>query len=238
MADQGRWFKLWVTADDDPDLSCLSLEDFARWCLFGIYLKKHGTDGVVTIHDPCPALVSRFRSRDYADAVDTIRKFPNCAVTGETKLTVTWRNWSKYQGDFSTDRVARFRQRVTDKKRREEKRREEKRGESKDVGTEPAPPLAVPISPNLRGWLLDTLHLKPLAENGSGPWWSTLEKAYDQYPWLYFEEEIRKADAWLASNPGRRPTPKGLRRFMRSWFERAVEMGRKHAQGQTAAPRG
>ena len=238
MSDQGRWFKLWVTADDDPALSCLSLEDFSRWCLFGVYLKKHGTDGSVVLHPPCPVLQQRFRVLDFAGVLGVISRFPNCTVTGETNVTVTWRNWLKFQGDFSGDRVTRFRQRVTAKKRREEKRRDETRRESKDVGTEPAPTLAVPLPANLQGWLLDTRNLKPLADNGSGTWWVTLEKAYDQYPWLFFEDEIRKADAWLESNPARRPTPKGLKRFMRSWFERAVEMGRRHhAEGTRPSSR-
>jgi len=131
MADQGRWFKLWVSSDDDPDLANLSLDDFARWCLFGIFLKKHGTNGSVSLIPPCTALVQKFRVQSFFDVMQVIEKFPNCTVSSETNPTVTWHNWLKYQGDFSTDRVRKFRDMKRSKKRREEKRGEEKREEEK-----------------------------------------------------------------------------------------------------------
>jgi len=70
-------------------------------------------------------------------------------------------------------------------------------------------------------------HLGPLAEDKHADLWSTLERAYDQYPWLYFEQEIAKMDAWIEANRGRKPTPRGLPRFVRNWMERAVEYGRR-----------
>ena len=133
MADQGRWFKLWATAAYDPDLANLALDDFARWCLFGIFLKSHGKNGTIEIREPAFALQQLFRFQTFKDVLNCIRKFPNCVVgekqeitvTGVTIATVTWNNWLKYQGDFSNDRVAKFRANVTAKKRGEEKRREE-----------------------------------------------------------------------------------------------------------------
>lgn len=133
MADQGRWFKLWVTADDDLHLSNLSLDDFARWCLFGIWLKKHGTDGSVSLVSPCNALMQKFRVDSFDAVLDVLRKFPNCSVSLGTNPTVTWDNWAKYQGDFSSDRVRKFRDVKRSKKRREERRREEKREEEKSI---------------------------------------------------------------------------------------------------------
>lgn len=98
----------------------------------------------------------------------------------------------------------------------------------KDVGAEPAGAPAAPgIPENLRGWLLGSQHLTVLADAKHAAFWRALESAYDAYAWLYFEEEIRKADAWIAANPRRKPTPRGLPRFMRNWFERAVEIGRR-----------
>ncbi len=132
MADQGRWFKLWVTAPYDDTLANLSLEDFARWCLFGIYMKTHGTEGTVKLQAPGKAVKDLFRVESFEEVVRIIESFPNChvqtqvlaAVTGVTGATVTWRNWLKYQGDNSAERVRAFRDRVTPKKRREEIRRE------------------------------------------------------------------------------------------------------------------
>ncbi len=129
MADQGRWFKLWCEAIDDPDLGNLELEDFARWCIFGVYLKKHGTGGTIVLNQPCKILQQKFRVPSFEGVISVLQKFPNCTVTGVTTATVTWRNWLKYQGDFSNDRVAKFRQLKRAKRRGEEKRREETRKE-------------------------------------------------------------------------------------------------------------
>jgi len=133
VADQGQWFKLWVGADDDPDLGNLSNEDFGRWCKLGTYLKKHGTNGQITMPAPAIPLQNRFRVVTYKDVLNVLKLFPNCvteemhnsSVSGETTLTVTWCNWSKYQGDFSTARVRKMRQMKRSKRRGEEKRGEE-----------------------------------------------------------------------------------------------------------------
>lgn len=161
MADNGMWFKLWIGAEDDPDLGNLSLENFARWCKFGLYMKKHGTGGTVVLKAPCFPLQYKFRVDSFQAVIDTIKSFPNClistgriawphgldrdpetdgvwmhvppglevcesrgqdTVTGVTNATVTWKNWQRYQGDNSSERVRKFRANETAKKRREEKR--------------------------------------------------------------------------------------------------------------------
>jgi len=227
MADQGRWFKLWVSALADPSLDNLSIAQFGRWCKLGTYTKAHGQDGTVTLVSPAKILVSMLQCDDFQHMIACIEEMPNLTVSLGTNTVVSFRNWAKYQGDFSTARVRKFRQMKRSKRRGEEKRGEEKRGEGKDVGAEPGKP-AAPIPPTLAAWLAETRHLQPLGNGRCAGLWQTLERAYDQYPWLFFEDEIRKADAWLEANPSRRPTPKGLGRFMRSWLERAVEMGRRH----------
>jgi hypothetical protein len=84
MADQGRWFKLWCSAATDPSLANLSLEDFARWCLFGLYLKEHGTDGMITVTPPARGLCERLRVQTYPAMLDVLRRFPNTILaTGE-----------------------------------------------------------------------------------------------------------------------------------------------------------
>ncbi len=83
------------------------------------------------------------------------------------------------------------------------------------------------LAPNIRGWLEQTQHMQSLSNGKHRDYWQALERAYDSYEWLYFEEEIKKADAWMAANPKRKPTPGGMPRFFRSWLERAVERGRK-----------
>jgi hypothetical protein len=83
------------------------------------------------------------------------------------------------------------------------------------------------LAPNIRGWLEQTQHMKSLSNGKHVKYWQALEAAYDSYDWLYFEEEIKKADSWMAANPKRKPTERGMPRFFRSWLERAVERGRK-----------
>jgi hypothetical protein len=83
------------------------------------------------------------------------------------------------------------------------------------------------VDPDIRTWLLATKHLGTLAEDRHADLWATLEKAYDQYEWLFFETEIAKADAWIVSHPAKRPTPRGLPAFIRYWLDKAVEIGRR-----------
>lgn len=131
MADQGRWFKLWVSCLNDPSLSNLSLEDFGRWCRFGAILKVHGNEGSMTVVPPARALQETFRVESYDAVLGVLHRFPNCDIImsrSVTNATVTWRNWPKYQSDNSAERTRKWRERVTPKKRREEtkKRRDKK----------------------------------------------------------------------------------------------------------------
>ena len=109
----------------------------------------------------------------------------------------------------------------------------ERKGALISAGPENGADPAATIPPNLLGWLGATQHLRTLADQKHAGFWRAQEAAYDQYPWLYFEEELRKADAWIAANPTRKPTDRGLTRFMRSWLERAVDRGRRYAKGPT-----
>jgi len=69
--------------------------------------------------------------------VDVVRGDANSTVTDVTLVSVTFGNWLKYQGDFSNDRVRRFRARCNglrgEEKRGEERRREEKRRDASIV---------------------------------------------------------------------------------------------------------
>lgn len=137
MADQGKWFKLHVDWDDDPHIDSLSLEDQVRWVKFGTYTKKHGTEGKIVLIDPCRTLQSKFRVNTFDEVISVLQKFPNYDV-GEkqqttnnlvTSVTVTIKNWLKYQADNSKYRTRDWRERVTGKKRGEEKRGDKKRRE-------------------------------------------------------------------------------------------------------------
>ncbi len=136
MADQGRWFKLWCSALQDPDLLNLSLEDFARWCILGCLIKVHGSDGNLRVQPPATLLQQAFRVATFEDVIACIARFPHVQIRRDggsdddvtMPVTVTFDNWRKYQVDSSAERMrakrARDQRGVTIKKRREEKRRE------------------------------------------------------------------------------------------------------------------
>ncbi len=128
MADQGIWWKLWCSALDDPDLDNLDLADFGRYCKMGAFIKRQGQTGSIVLAPPARALCATFQVPDFNALIAAISRLPNVivtAVSSETNATVTIKNWLKYQGDYSTERVRKFRARETPKKRREEMRVEE-----------------------------------------------------------------------------------------------------------------
>lgn len=136
MADQGKWFKLWVSALSDAALEDLNPHEWYCWARLGAYIKAHGIDGTITFVSPAYALTSLFRVETFGAAIAMIRRFPNCVIEeGKSSVSsscftivsikVNYQNWLKYQGDYSTGRVRKFRQR----KRQSETPQEEKRGE-------------------------------------------------------------------------------------------------------------
>jgi len=205
-ADQGRWFKLWVSALNDPDLRNLPIEDFGRWCIFGAYLKLHGHDGRITLREPALALQELLRLPSFEAVVKILASFPNCNATPVTTASVTvdieWLNWQRYQGDYCGDRVRRYRDKkrtlsngpildsVTgiEEKRREEKRRDKKRRRGNHVV------------------LSDDQFLDSLRSNPA-------------YKGLDIDTEMGKLDAWLL-------TPRGVgkkktRGRVVAWLNRA-----------------
>lgn len=50
----------------------------------------------------------------------------------------------------------------------------------------------------------------------------TLTKAY---PSVNHESEFNKMSAWIAANPAKRKTPRGLKKFINNWFERSQNQG-------------
>jgi len=118
VADQGRWFKLWISALSDPDLRNLSLEDFGRWCAFGAYLKEQGQEGRLSVRSPAVALQELFRLPHFEAVVKVLESFPNCTVrvtphvtNAFVTLNIAWANWQKYQVDNSAERTKKWRER-------------------------------------------------------------------------------------------------------------------------------
>lgn len=90
------------------------------------------------------------------------------------------------------------------------------------------PPATTTIDPEIIGLCTATTHFQPLGEERFGKFWQTCERAYfGEGSAVVLETELAKADSYLAANPGRRPTERGLARFVRNWLDRAVEIERK-----------
>ena len=154
MADQGRWFKLWHSALSDDGIQALSPAMRWAWAAFGCHTKVYGTHGRVTVSTQNAALAAAM-GVTMPELKSVISSFPNCTVSSNdadpVTFTVTWRNWHKYQVDFSGERVARFRAKhrdgVTPKKRREENiRKVPKESLAQGPGSNgPDPDLELPI---------------------------------------------------------------------------------------------
>lgn len=143
MADQGKWWKLWCSSLSDDELENLSIHEWFAWARFGAHLKAHGKDGKITLRSPATAVVNLLRVPNFDEVVSMLKRFPNFIVEtpvcvtvpdgkDERTVLVKVKNWNKYQGDWSRDRVRKHRLTVTAKvTAQEEKRREveEKRKE-------------------------------------------------------------------------------------------------------------
>lgn len=88
------------------------------------------------MREPATAVVNVMRVNSFKDAVTMIKLFPNyiveepqnVTVQGRYTVSIKCKNWNKYQGDFSGDRVKKHRNTVTaNVTAQEEKRREEKK---------------------------------------------------------------------------------------------------------------
>ena len=133
MADQARWFKLWCSAPSDDHIQGLPVADRWAWAVLGAYTKLHGTRGSVQV-SATNAVLAAEMGIPVTDLVATLARLPHvtCQNSDNGVVTVTWKNWIKYQEDSTiAERVSRL---------RSKKRREEKREESKEVP--PLPPIA------------------------------------------------------------------------------------------------
>ena len=111
MADQLRWWKLWTTALDDPDLANLSMEDCWRWAVLGALLRAHGEGGAATWRRPGHALAKAWRTT-WRRLPEIARRLPGVDVKADDEtITVSMRNWHKYQEDSSAQRTRSWRQR-------------------------------------------------------------------------------------------------------------------------------
>jgi hypothetical protein len=121
MADQKRWFKVWVTLLIDMDN--LSDELIGQWTRLGCRIAAVGTNGTVTF-DTWDHL-ARFLRVTVDRAHGVFIALPSIEIVEsknrDGRVSVTMKNWHKYQEDSTA--ASRMRA-LRSKKRGEEKRRE------------------------------------------------------------------------------------------------------------------
>ena len=95
------------------------------------------------------------------------------------------------------------------------------------VGSQNDPP-EPQIDSKLHACLTDTIHFKILADGKNEKYWDAQVAAFEEaYPWFNLEEEIRKADAWCAANPTKKPKS-NFKSFLTRWFNKAIEIRRRN----------
>jgi len=129
MADSALWFKLWGSCLTDPSTSNLSLSDFGAWAKLGVLVKTQGERGELMIVSPAAFTCAMFQVADIETLGVLFQRLPGvsirvekCNTTSETVLSVSFRNWNKYQGLLSTPRVQKYRftKRIEEKRDRRE----------------------------------------------------------------------------------------------------------------------
>ena len=83
-------------------------------------------------------------------------------------------------------------------------------------------------------WLLTYLSQQQHTFNGhhlpnlmDHRFWDDLSEATNGIDQPFIAREFAKMSLWLTDNPKRYPTPRGVRRFVAAWLERAAEHERK-----------
>ena len=85
--------------------------------------------------------------------------------------------------------------------------------------------------PDSDRWLLGYLETQTILTIIDLPldhrWWDSVSIACSGISESFLDVQFAKMQSWLIENPARKPTPRGVRRFVRTWLERAHEKERR-----------
>lgn len=126
MSDQGKWAKIWISTLANPELENLELHEWARWVRLIVFMKAHGTNGKLAFDPPFRALQNVLRVDSWDTLCEVVRHCPGFTLFEpsqsalhqpsqhkEHRHMIVCRNWYKYQGDFSRERMRKLRQKPT-----------------------------------------------------------------------------------------------------------------------------
>lgn len=226
MADQQRWFKLWHSALSDDELQTLAPDLRWAWAALGCHTKVHGTRGRVVITRSNGVLAMEM-GVPLPSLIAVIQRLPHVHVEegnpDNGHVTVTWRNWSKYQEDSTVSaRVARL--------------RSKRRGEENKKRAEETPPLNTQ-SPPEEPWPDGIEEVRQRLVRIDAPaafrnleYWTRIDE------WLGAEDsgvaylvELDKYLAWIAGLP-KNQQRRDHRRGFRNWLSKAERWATMEAQ--------
>lgn len=131
MADQKKWFKVWMSILTDPHFINLTPKQVGRWTRLGALICQQGNDGKLLIKPPSKTYQEWFDVESFSDLIMCIKELPNVQIDppkyDNGEHTVIMLNWRKYQLDSTGyERLKRSRYK---RREREEKEKEKKRGD-------------------------------------------------------------------------------------------------------------
>jgi hypothetical protein len=122
LAEKLPWCKFWCACLSDPDLEELELHQWARWARLIIFIRSHGDNGKLRLLPPALSLQHTLRVRSYGELLEVLKLFKNVSLGALLQeplqkplheplqaYFITVRNWYKYQGDDSKERVRKYR---------------------------------------------------------------------------------------------------------------------------------
>ena len=213
MADQKRWFKVWVSILDDPHFQELPLEDIGRWALLGALTAFVGTRGRLRTPPTARRLRETLRVNGSTPLKLVLERLPSVLFeegkNRDADCCVTWKNWLKYQRDATaSERMKRL---------RSKRRGEEKRGEERKMTPLKPPPSVFKIPASVEEALNKLAVLGQVRRLRDPAWWQSHVRAYGQ---VDFAKELLKAEAWVVTKGPARYRDKA--RFMHNWIVRAA----------------
>ena len=203
-----RWVKIWHENLTDPDFQNLTLEQQARYYNLLVYISAHGEGGRIVFPLPNRYLLILLQCHDECHAWNCISALQSVGVVAEkshAQISVTIKNWSKYQIDSTAcdrKRKQRKRDNVTPKEKEKEKEsKEESKEESKDS-------IAVPVA--------KTRNRKQPASTDEE--FLAALRSNSAYRGVDIDRELARMDAWLLTpkSRGRQKT----RQFIVNWLNK------------------
>lgn len=222
-----KWIKIVVDIFDDEKIKLIESMDNAD-CLLVIWFKllcmagKMNNDGVMIMRDSMPYTNDMFSvlfKRDKKDIDQAFRVFEQFGMIEFVNEILTIPNWEKHQ---SIDAMSRSRESSRNRvKAFRERQRALIESPKKDEisPTEEESPSPKKHKPPPEKAQEPAVYQLPLIDGSTHPITVKDVEGYEAlFPAVDVHQQFRTMISWLDSNPGRRKTAKGIKRFVHRWL--------------------